>query len=849
MSRFMPCFRHSLFAATGSIGLTALSSSVFATPLLSVHLPAQRLALSLTELSRQSQRDILFSVADIGDRMALPVDGSMTFDDALGRLTQGSNLQIIRQPDGTVLITPQATVRDNKHAARHTPVSSPGAAPQENLIVLGTGQSRQVQTLSSAELHKTAPGTSPLATLSELPGVNFQSSDPLGAYEWAQQITVRGFFTDQLGYTMDGVPLGNMDYRNNNGLAIGRALENENNGPVTLAQGTGGLGTASTSNLGGTIQFTSVNPTDRFGIDVSGSIGSATTSRGFIKVNSGLLPGGGKFYVSYDYQFADKWKGWGQQRQQQLNFKYVQPLGEHVKATTFLDFDDRREDDYLDVSLNLINRLGYNQDDISNNYKLAEQIARASQNGQTLPAPYRTADDTYYRGGAVRQDVLGYEKFQYDIIPHLSGSTTIYGHYDRGPGTWADPYDPTPSALGGSPLSVSTTEYDMHREGVISNLMYRIAHHKIETGFWFENNLFEQAAKLYPLQAGVAPTSFEKFYSNPFDVQWQYAFRTHVYQFHLEDTWAITPHLRLNAGFKSLVSNSSVETIQSYNPINASISAADGFLPQAGLLYTIDRHNEVFGDFAQNMAAYKASAATGPFSTTQAGFAYIHNNLRPEKTTTGEIGYRFHNANLQASLTGYYVDFTNRLLTSSVSIDLVGNQNILENVGSVTSRGVEAAINWKFYRNWSFYGTWSYNDAHYNDNVGVPGSSTILPIAGKQVVATPRNIGNFKISYDDGSIWGQFGGQYMSRRFYTYLNNSPIPGRIIFNLSGGYRFHGRGWKNGLEMQLNLVNLFDKQYISSIGTNGFENSDPDGSFQTLQVGAPRQVFFTVRKHFF
>lgn len=46
-------------------------------------------------------------------------------------------------------------------------------------------------------------------------------------------------FTDQLGYTMDGVPLGNMDYRNNNGLAIGRALENENNGPVTLAQGTG----------------------------------------------------------------------------------------------------------------------------------------------------------------------------------------------------------------------------------------------------------------------------------------------------------------------------------------------------------------------------------------------------------------------------------------------------------------------------------------------------------------------------------------------------------------------------------------------------------------------------------
>lgn len=37
-----------------------------------------------------------------------------------------------------------------------------------------------------------------------------------------------------------------------------------------------------------------------------------------------------------------------------------------------------------------------------------------------------------------------------------------------------------------------------------------------------------------------------------------------------------------------------------------------------------------------------------------------------------------------------------------------------------------------------------------------------------------------------------------------------------------------------------MNLFDKGYISSIGTTGFENSDPSGTYQTLQTGAPRQV---------
>nr|WP_231875132.1 hypothetical protein [Gluconobacter thailandicus] len=53
-------------------------------------------------------------------------------------------------------------------------------------------------------------------------------------------------------------------------------------------------------------------------------------------------------------------------------------------------------------------------------------------------------------------------------------------------------------------------------------------------------------------------------------------------------------------------------------------------------------------------------------------------------------------------------------------------------------------------------------------------------------------------------------------------------------------FIARGFLKGLEAQVNVVNLFDKGYISSIGTTGFENSDPSGTYQTLQTGAPRQV---------
>ena len=50
------------------------------------------------------------------------------------------------------------------------------------------------------------------------------SSDPFGAYEWATRISVRGFGQEQLGFTLDGVPLGNMAYGNDNGLHISRAI-------------------------------------------------------------------------------------------------------------------------------------------------------------------------------------------------------------------------------------------------------------------------------------------------------------------------------------------------------------------------------------------------------------------------------------------------------------------------------------------------------------------------------------------------------------------------------------------------------------------------------------------------
>lgn len=743
------------------------------------------------------------------------------------------------------------------------------SAGGESIVVLGTGAARQTQTLTRTALLQQAPGTSPFKALSRLPGVMFTSSDPFGAYEWSQQIIVRGFTQDQLGFTMDGIPLGDLAYGNDNGLSINRALASENNGPATISQGAGALGTAASNNLGGTLAFASIDPTHRFGADLAGMAGSAGTYRTFARINSGDLPGGGRLYASYGWSNANKWKGSGVQWQSQANIKYIQPIGELVKFTAYADYSDLAQNDYQDLSPRLIARYGYDLDNITRNYALAQSIAKAGWLGRTLPGGYDDVNDVYWNSDGKRNDVLGYGRFDVTFNDHFSGFITGYGHYDRDQGLFATPSVPTPPQLsseGTSWISARNTDYMNHREGAVAALKYSVGHHVIEGGMWFENNDFNESRSFYALNALNGPKPIH-WYSDPFATQWGYVYNTRTYQPYIQDNWHITSRLRVYAGFKALiVDNTSrsvypVAYIPRYNTDGTlvytpraqfaagSIGASNGFLPQIGANYAIDRHNEVFADFSRNMAAFTSAATAGPFSTTQAGFDAINGGLKPQTSNTEEIGFRFHNPTVQASITGYYVEFANRLLSTQTSVAIIGAPAALANVGGVTSRGIEAAANWQFAPDWSLYASYAFNDSHYDDDVFNQDGTLAQRTKGKQTVANPRNLANVQLGYDNGNMWANAVMQFQDRRTYTYTNDQWVDPNAIFNLNLGYRFHSTNpVLHGLDAQINVTNLFNKRYVATLGTAGFVGSDPAGTFQTLQAGAPQMVFFTLRKHF-
>ena len=86
----------------------------------------------------------------------------------------------------------------------------------------------------------------------------------------------------------------------------------------------------------------------------------------------------------------------------------------------------------------------------------------------------------------------------------------------------------------------------------------------------------------------------------------------------------------------------------------------------------------------------------------------------------------------------------------------------------------------------------------------------------------------------------------MTRRYFTYLNDQSVGARALVDASIGYRFaDAPGLLRGFTIEASVTNLTDKDYISTIGTNGYTAS---GDNQTLLAGAPRQWFVTLRRGF-
>ena len=751
------------------------------------------------------------------------------------------------------------------HAWAQTGPATDDTTASDVVVILGQGETRQVQTLTGDDLALEAAGTSAIKLIESLPGVNYTAADPFGSYEWAVRINIRGFQQDQLGFTLDGVPLGDMSYGNYNGLHISRAIISENLSKVELAQGAASLSTASTSNIGGAVTFTSRAPEDDFGGQIALTGGSENMFRGYARLETGVLPTGGKASISYVDHTQDKWKGEGPQESEQINFRFEQPVGPGV-LSGFYNWSKRRETDYQDLSLNMISRLGYDWDNFAPDWQLAQQVADIANNrgdtgapitnaaaGTVYPSPIQTVDDAYYDASGLRDDHLARLTYDIALSDTLSLSGTAYLHSNEGQGIWFTPYV-SPFSFGStdttlSPISVRTTEYDMNRNGVLGSAKWTLGAHNIEGGFWYEYNDFNQDRRFYA-NTRAAPRPTLEFMRNPFATQWSYTYDFETTVFYVQDSWDVNDALTISGGFKSvsvdmtvdtLVNGFAVPTPGANNDLDGTITSEDNFLPQIGATYRLGDDSEFFAGYTENMRAFTLAPAS---SQTQSGFDFIKANTNPESSKTTEVGYRYRNGPFQGVAAAYYVKFDDRLLGLSSGPGIIGSPSVIKNVGSVTTQGLELAGSYDLSDDWTLFGSYSFNDSKYDNDVVDATLPAPILTGGKTVVNAPEHLFKADLGYDNGSLYGKLSVAYTGSRFFSYDNLAEVDGFTLVDLTAGYRLEG-GMLEGADLQLNVTNLMDEEYVSTIGTNGF-GTGADG--QTLMVGSPRQVFATIRKSF-
>ncbi|MFZ6844638.1 TonB-dependent receptor [Undibacterium sp. RuTC16W] len=737
-------------------------------------------------------------------------------------------------------------------------------------VEISSQTTRSAVSLRGSEIQKILPGINPVKSLQTLPGVTFATADPWGNNEQNLSLFVHGFNGQQLGYTMDGVPLGDQQYGNYNGLSPQRAVISENVRNVILSSGAGNLATPSTSNLGGTIEVFSSDPLAKQKTTLEQTLGSYRTSRTYTRFDTGTFGEGNAAYISIMRQDARAWDFDGKQGGKQLNAKFVsaKPSG---KLTLYFNYNDKIEPNE-DSTVHVTGETSapYTRPFLYPNFPAA--LTYLSPTGAT-PAADGSNYHNYY-SDAQRKDILTYAKYDLNLNESTVWSNQVYFHRDDGVGVVAGPigaaglpalfsiYFPNQDlkkVFGNSGYATRTTEYDIHRSGLISNLRTEFGNHQIEFGGWWEHNESSAYRRWYPLDVNNPSSPYDRP-SNPLITQYGSEIRNNVIQLHLQDEWRVRPDMVLQAGFKS-----SLQYAKGDFPVQPKAGAISGgslalpvgeidtkkwFLPQVGMLWDLSTRDQLFINIQKNMRQFVTYGGGGasPWSlASQSAFDLFKNTAQPETSLTYEAGLRSkRNLDLgplnkiDGQVTVYHVDFSNRLLQISptpVISSIIGGNPILANVGSVTTDGIDLAGTLHFGRNFSFYNALSYNRSVYADDYS--NGKTLVPTSGKKVPGSPEWMNKFVASATFGEIDAQLIGDYVGKRYATYTNDLAVNSYFMLNLGVNAKIPmvQNNFIKNARVRLNITNL-NQVKGDSVVVVGAAN----GTYNTFPI-APRQYFVT------
>jgi iron complex outermembrane receptor protein len=709
------------------------------------------------------------------------------------------------------------------------------------------GQDSVTATVSvTREALLSAPaGISGLKMLEQLPGFNVQTDGALGLYEFGNSVQVRAFGLSQIGFLVDGIPLGRSDAFG--GSPVFRYVDNENLGVVTASPGAGDVSLPSYSSLGPIVSYNSIEPQEDLGAYASFTIGEDDLTRSFVRLSTGRV---GPFaaYVSRTKLDSDLWRGFGSIDREHWEAQVHADLGGDSWArfkfvsNDFFDYDSPflTLDTYLSDTPDLGGKTGRDR-----GYIDVPDPSTPGFEPTVAGVPYSNSNYTYTYAQAinVRKDKLYGLTLHGGLADNFSAETTLYWEDKDGFGVSPDSYSNTlgiydRQVAAGLPVTAPAgTQYGKSgvggdRYGATVGLVWEAGINTLEVGLWAETDKYNRTQLRLNTTDGspASPPTDEVAYFRR-----NYTSKRDTTQFYVKDTVSLMDDmLLLTLGFKTLDVDYSLSgyrdfrdyeigSAPGYGPQIGTAEYSDSFLPMVGLLYDIDGRTQVFASYSENMAFPRGMDDI--FSTTLASSSDFAPAPAPETSKNYELGIRTSQPEFYASLAGYYTSFDDRI--QSISALLPGSSGATEtfyqSVGGVESYGVEFTGTYKpAFLGGLAYGNLSvtWNKTTFEDDL-----PTGTAIAGNTLPDSPEWLITGGVTVEPASwLVANFSGKFTSSRFADLENTDAlkVDDYAIFN---AYVDIGEGIEVGplkeVKLRMNVDNVFDKDILSfilPIGTN-------------------------------
>jgi len=637
--------------------------------------------------------------------------------------------------------------------------------------------------------------------LSNLSGINVETSDLTGLNVEQNKVRIRGISSSFCAMTLNGIPnygLGPIGGRN-------YIYDMENIETISVYKGgvPSNIGTG-VGSKGGAISLEPRWASEHFATKVKQSVGSNNFTKSYLRVDSGHLNAQGtRLSAALSYAKADKWRGEGEiGPRKNLNLSLVHPINDQIKLKLWYNKNIHKQHNYRALSYSEIDT-NYQQDFSTDN---------------TIKTYY-----DYNKGEFENDDV--FVDFLYDM--NAVTSLSIKPYYSQ-----EDSYT-SYAAAAPSLTMVQKRLRDIKRLGSVNELRSEIYNINILAGYHYEridanvitdNYSISTSGLNYTNLAGIAAdgvssinSPYLKFSGEDDLFKWQLGLK----YFYFQDSDVNDPK---DADANRIGRNYKL------------------WLPTLGISYDIyDAASkiELYTNYGKNfIRPYSYAPLVNYYKKNKTAFTNIgikaqdlFDGYTTETSHNLDIGLRYLNNIFELSA-NLFIGKHKNLLTGIIN----NRDNTLQyqqNIGEATSYGVEAELNFYLDDTLTIFANPTYNHFTYDQNI--KGMNT----DSKQVVDTPKWMLKSGIIYQLNNFEFIPTISYLGTRYGDALNNEKIDEHYLANLLIKYvekNFYNR---SDLIFTLESNNLFNEKYISVINA-----SDDSLETSSYYQGAPRNIMFTM-----